>query len=385
MALDQLLLPAPPKVPAPARPRPISPAQQPPPVGPVWLQGGSIPALDGLRALSIGMVLLAHASLTWNTGSGDHRSSLVRLGSIGVDLFFAISGFLITLLLLREHRKHGRISLRAFYVRRAWRILPAYCVFLAFLGALSAVGLVQLIGRDWAGALTYTVNFLPGTSWPVGHLWSLSVEEHFYLFWPLLLLVLGPGRACCLAAVYVVAAPLVRLVLWKLGNDHLDIDYCTPARIDTIAVGCLLAYLTDRAATRRVLSGLRHSGAATLFAVLLAALIVSNTVLIRSGIYAITVHRTVDAVCFAGIIWAGASHTSGPLAAVLNAAPLVWVGRLSYGLYLWQQPMLNPHADHWACRWPINLALAILAACVSFVLVERPALRLREKRGLGKV
>jgi peptidoglycan/LPS O-acetylase OafA/YrhL len=335
--------------------------------------------------MSISLVLLGHASLTWGGTPGAHGNPLGRLGGIGVDLFFVISGFLITLLLLRERRRHGSISLRAFYVRRAWRILPAYAVFLAGLGALSGFGLVRLTARDWAGAMTYTVNFLPGTSWPVGHLWSLSVEEHFYLLWPLLLLLAGPGRSCALAAGYVVLAPAVRLAIWAAGVGALDIDYCTPARIDTIAVGCLLAYVANHAGGRRLLSPRSRHRAAALFAALLAGLAVSNTVLCSSGLYSIMLRRTVDAVCFAGLVWVAVSHTDGLLARVLNAAPLVWVGRLSYGLYLWQQPFLNPHEEHWACQWPINLGLGITFALVSFALVERPALRVRERRGWGRV
>jgi peptidoglycan/LPS O-acetylase OafA/YrhL len=392
MPLEQLVLPASSDVQqaapeyaataaGPALHPQAGPPEQP---APMWLKGGNIPALDGLRALSIGLVLLAHASLTWHGASGS-SGSLVRLGGIGVDLFFVISGFLITLLLLRERRRTGTISLRAFYVRRAWRILPAYLLFLASLLALSMAGLVKLTERDWAGALTYTVNFLPAASWPVGHLWSLSVEEHFYLVWPLLLIALGPGWAGGLAAGYVVIAPFVRLVISAADLANLDIDYCTPARIDTIAVGCLLAFVAEHRGAQRFMTRLGHRGAALMFVVLLAGLVVSNTILIGSGTYAITIRRTVDALCFAGLVCAGISHTDGLLARLLNATPLVWIGRLSYGLYLWQQPLLNPHGEHWACQWPVNVALAVGFAVVSFALVERPALRLREQQGWGRV
>ena len=237
MPAQQLTRLALPDAPAPRPPRgksttPPSLAIEPVVAGPRWLHSGSVPSLDGLRAVSISMVIVGHASLAW------HGHGLGRLGGIGVDLFFVISGFLITLLLLRERRRNGSISLRAFYVRRCWRILPAYLVFLGALFVLSVFGVVDLTERDWAGALTYTVNFRPGTSWVMGHLWSLSVEEHFYLLWPVLLLLLGPARACALAALYVVTAPVVRLLIWRLGCRALDVDYCTPARMDTIAVGC---------------------------------------------------------------------------------------------------------------------------------------------------
>ena len=385
MAVEQLESPAPPDVAPPPTRAVVLPIVCVDDSDPAWLRGGNIPGLDGLRAISIAAVVLGHASLTWSGASADHSRSLARLGSIGVDLFFVISGFLITLLLLRERRRHGTISLRAFYVRRAWRILPAYAVFLVSMFGMSAAGLIELSGRDWTGALTYSVNFLPGTSWPVGHLWSLSVEEHFYLLWPLLLFVLGPGRGCALAAMYILAGPLIRWSIWQTGSVNLDIDYCTPARIDTIAVGCLLAYFADQRATHRILAGLSASGAGIIFVLVLAALVVSNTLLTSSGLYAITIRRSVDAVCFAGMVWTSSLHTRGALGRLLNAVPLVWLGRLSYGLYLWQQPFLNPHADHWACQWPVNVAVALLFAVVSFVLVERPALRLRQSRGWGNV
>jgi peptidoglycan/LPS O-acetylase OafA/YrhL len=361
------------------------PQRDPAPTEPGWFKGGNIPSLDGLRAISISIVLLAHASLMWRDPSATAGWSLGWAGGIGVDLFFVISGFLITWLLLRERRRRGTISLRAFYVRRAWRILPAYLVFLGSLVVMSSFGLVQLTARDCAGALTYTVNFLPGASWPIGHLWSLSVEEHFYLFWPLLLVVLGPGRACALAGGYFVLAPLVRLLIWALAAEILDIDYCTPARIDTIAAGCLLAYLADNANARRLLTlPSRHWAAAT-GVLAVAGLVVSNTVLTGSGLYVITIHRTFDALCFAGLVWAGISRTDGLLAWLLNVSPMIWLGRLSYGLYLWQQPFLNPHQEYWAGYWPVCLALVLVFALVSFALVERPTLRLRESRSWGQV
>jgi peptidoglycan/LPS O-acetylase OafA/YrhL len=385
MASPQLRLQ--PRLDRPRRPTPPHPTERKEPgeTGPAWLKGGGIPSLDGLRALSISLVLLGHASLTWGGATGS-EAGLARLGGIGVDLFFVISGFLITLLLLRERRKTGATSLRAFYVRRSFRILPAYLVFLLSVLILSGLGLVSMTGRDWAGALTYTTNFLPGTSWPVGHLWSLSVEEHFYLLWPLLLVVAGPRRACVLAAGWLVLAPFVRLAIWRGCQGTLDIDYCTPARIDTIAAGCLLAYLVDHTRGRGWLAPPSAGWAAGLAVLCVGGLVVSNGVLSPvSGAYGITMRRTVDALSFAGLVWAGASQSGGALAGLLNATPLVWVGRLSYSLYLWQQPFLNPHSDAWMCRWPVNLFLALGLALASFALVERPLLSLRERRGWGKV
>ena len=139
---------------------------------------GTIPSLDGLRAISIGLVLLGHA-----TRFGLGHSFLFRLAVahavLGVDVFFVISGYLITTLLLEEKIKFGTISLRLFYLRRALRILPAFLVFVGTLFVLSALGYIDIPSRLWIFVLTYTSNFTPRV-WDVGHLWSLSVEEHFY-------------------------------------------------------------------------------------------------------------------------------------------------------------------------------------------------------------
>src|SRR5216117_3102727 len=117
---------------------------------------------------------------------------------MGVDLFVVISGFLITLLFLRERERHGTLSLRGFYTRRALRILPAYVAFLVVCAAIEALGAPGPTPSDWAGLLTYTMNWhapsLP-SQWAVALTWSLSIEEQFYLLWPLLLLRAGPHSA----------------------------------------------------------------------------------------------------------------------------------------------------------------------------------------------
>jgi peptidoglycan/LPS O-acetylase OafA/YrhL len=366
-----------------APPRPVAPPAAND--APAWLAGGHIPSLDGLRALSIVLVLAAHAGLTIVPDRTGPFAWVPTLGGLGVDTFFVISGFLITLLLVRERERYGTVSLRAFYIRRGFRILPAYVVFLAGLGLLSAAGTAVLTGRDWFGALTYTVNFLPHTSWPVGHIWSLSVEEHFYLLWPLVLWLLPPRQAGVLAGVCVVGAPLVRLAITRLAPGTLDVDYCTPARLDTIAVGCLLALIAADPAGRRLLPRLSGRRAAVAAVLLAGAVLVSRFVLARSATYQLLFHRTAVAACLAGIVWAGVSCPRGPLGRILDAAPLVWLGRLSYSVYLWQQPFINPRSDAWVCQWPVNLVLALAVALASYYLVERPFLRLREVRGWGRV
>ena len=147
-----------------------------------------LPSLDGLRAISIFLVLLGHAGGTHglvrlDLGIGDYAH-------LGVVVFFVISGFLITRLLLSEHAKKGQVSLQRFYTRRALRLFPASYTYIACITLLWLSGILHLEPRDLWHAVTYTVNYLPGRTWQVGHLWSLSVEEQFYLLFPVLLILL---------------------------------------------------------------------------------------------------------------------------------------------------------------------------------------------------
>jgi len=166
---------------------------------------GYIPTLDGWRAIAILAVIVHHATVSYVYPSGPYPSGrglwISRLlGDHGVAIFFAISGFLICTRLLQEHRKTDRISLKSFYLRRAFRILPPYFLYLAILGVIAAAGVIEVEPIEWWSCAFFFRNYMPGphppfTGWYTGHFWSLSIEEHFYLFWPLMLVVCGNKRA----------------------------------------------------------------------------------------------------------------------------------------------------------------------------------------------
>ena len=186
-----------------------------------------IPSLDGLRAISIALVLFAHTS-----GTAFFPSFVFlrrHLGNFGVRVFFVISGYLITTLLLKELDKTGRISLKLFYIRRVFRIFPAAYFYLAVAAVLLAFGLVELEWNDIVFGFTYTTNYDPVRPWHTIHLWSLSVEEQFYLIWPATLAFLGRRRAMVAAAAMIAVAPLLRiaflqtdLLRWtEIGRAHV--------------------------------------------------------------------------------------------------------------------------------------------------------------------
>ena len=213
---------------------------------PSWVWRGTVPCLNGLRAFAILCVIASHV----------HESeSSWSIGHFGVTSFFVISGFLITLLLLRERRATSTVSLSAFYIRRVLRILPAYFALLFVTALLAGAGLIRISGLTWAAVLTYTSCFVTlSISTALAHTWSLSVEEHFYLLWPILLSRVNLKWSGSLVAVYVVAAPLIRYELTGSHLPALDINYSSIVQMSSIGTGCLLALLVTRAERFRAAS-----------------------------------------------------------------------------------------------------------------------------------
>jgi peptidoglycan/LPS O-acetylase OafA/YrhL len=341
-----------------------------------------VPCLDGLRALSIFFVLAEHASLSHGFPIA-HDPHLGIMGRFGVSMFFSISGFLITLLLVREWNRRGTVSLSGFYRRRALRILPAYIAYLLVVFALTRVDYVNLTRTDWLGALTYTVNFISEPSWEIGHVWSLSVEEQFYLAWPFIVLLAAPRRALYVVLAYLAAAPVLRVLLWAFFTENVPlIEQLTPLRLDAIAAGCLLGLLAEKESFRRRVRQTRRQAMGT---IAVAATAIGVCVIIGRDItvFDVTVRYTVVALSMTAIIWSAASWPATHLGRILEARPLVFIGVLSYSLYLWQQLFLNPHSTHWTARWPTNIVLALLAAVASYYVVESPFLRIKDRKAVA--
>ena len=201
-------------------------------------ESSRIPSLDGLRALSITLVMIFHL---WGGALGGAFSGV---GNLGVRVFFVISGFLITGLLFKDLDLKGRISLKDFYTRRALRIFPAFYVFWLAVYVAYASGLISVRPHDLIEAATYTINYFPGPqqSVYVKHIWSLSIEEQFYLLWPILLCYCGRRRGLAVAGCFMFIAPIIRMFYWFFipgFHDVMDRRFETVA--DAIASGCLLA------------------------------------------------------------------------------------------------------------------------------------------------
>ncbi|HXE31431.1 MAG TPA: acyltransferase [Terriglobales bacterium] len=338
----------------------------------------AIPSLDGLRALSITLVLLGHSALRTGFDAGPIDPG--AWAELGVSVFFVISGFLITRLLLAEMAAGGGIRLGRFYRRRALRIFPALYVYLAALGLLWAAGWLPEHRGSFIAAASYTWNYYPhAQGWYLNHIWSLCLEEQFYLLWPLCLALSGRRRGAWLAATAVALCPLSRVAtyfLWPSMHAHNDTMLHT--RIDTILFGCLLALVWDTDRFQGVLR--RHARRSRILTAVALLGVASPWAASRfHGAYMDPLGYSLEAALIAFVVAGAVLRPETWCGRALNSRLLRHLGVISYSLYLWQQLFLGPrwHALPWA------LLLALGAAEASYFLVERPVLRWRDRgRGL---
>jgi peptidoglycan/LPS O-acetylase OafA/YrhL len=342
--------------------------------------GARIPSLDGLRAISILLVLSDHLSVT----VFPHVPAIAagRLGTFGVHVFFVISGFLITSLLLDEESKTGTVSLRRFYLRRTLRIFPPYYAYLVVVALASAVGWLHLHHFDLLAAATYTTNYHQDRAWHLGHSWSLSVEEQFYLLWPFLMKHLGAARAPRAALIAIGAAPLVRMFILLAAPQWDDgVGETFPTVVDTLATGCLLACYHERLDR---MPRLQRFLASPLFVVVPVMAVFAMS--IRPGKVDYLLGQSFTNVCIALTIYRVVRFPQTWSGRLLNLRPVAFLGVISYSLYLWQQPFLNKRSHAFLTAFPQNVLLAVAVALLSYYVIERPALRLRarlESRLLG--
>ncbi len=338
-----------------------------------------VPGLDGIRGLAIALVLLSHAA------THNHFSFLgfvAYAGNGGVNFFFVLSGFLITSLLLREEERTGTINLRLFYLRRALRLFPALWLYLLALAVLSVAGLLPL--HPWhsiLAALLYIRN-LVGQGHETGHLWSLAVEEHFYVLWPLLFIALrGRNRArlmLCLAGILAVTAwrtyATAHQLFWE-GVLYGRSDF----RFDGPLFGCALA-LAARIYPKVV--QLFHSSA------LRSGLVEWGVLGVFLSWNAFRLLRFMPNgldttfMCVLGAILVLSQVGETGEWSLLRTRPLLALGQISYGVYLWQQLFLGPEARGltFVRSFPFDLVACLVIPTLSYFVLEKPLLRLKDRK-----
>ena len=359
---------------------------------------GRIPSLDGLRAASILLVMLGHGHMSFPLHGvwAERFWTVANNGHLGVTVFFVISGFLITTLLRGEMEKSGRISLKAFYQRRTLRIFPAFYVFLAVVALLAHGGLIPLNRTQLALAATYTMNYQPLSApwnlnahhealspevWYTGHLWSLSVEEQFYLFWPLLLAAAGLGRGAWIAFGIMCAEPFLRVATHFLVPPLRGISATMlPWALDPMMVGSLAALWQGHPRFEAAVRRLHPAWVPLLAAVFLLGFTAPLADLLRGG-WTLFFAPTLESLAILAVLMWLVRHPASAAGRVFNHPAVAFVGTLSYSLYLWQQVFLV----HWLRdRWPVqvfpwNFLCCFAAALASYFLVEKPFLRWKHR------
>ncbi|AWN35454.1 acyltransferase family protein [Methylobacterium radiodurans] len=348
-----------------------------------------IPGLDGIRAVAVLVVMLGHYGL-----------GRIVPGGLGVTIFFFLSGFLITTLLLRESDASGRIDLRNFYVRRFLRLAPELTVFVLVTGALALVLGKVIRPAELLAALFYVTNYYHlaqgmciETCADWHSLWSLAVEEHFYLIFPLVLILNGsaPRRLLLILSAVLLISPVWRAVVEASGRFDPEWTYkASDARFDSIAYGAWLAVVFARFPAWLV--RVRDRGVPLLA---LAGLLMLLSLTIRDPMFRATLRYTLQGVAL-GLLFVVlyASARGAPLLSVLEWRPLRWIGQVSYGAYLWHFVPLSAGLYLMDVRSAYALsgaqtlvmclggtAATLGLAWLSQILVARPVLGLRHRFG----
>jgi peptidoglycan/LPS O-acetylase OafA/YrhL len=341
------------------------------------------PSLDGWRAVSIMLVLGFHC--TFAVGFPKSLDPVMQWlfdGNLGVRFFFVISGFLITHLLFHEYNQTGSISLRNFYIRRALRILPVYFVFLL------AVFLLQFFTSwyqptiTWIGNLTFTTNFVPASG-QTTHLWSLAVEEQFYLLWPFLLVLIGL-RGNHRTIFYILGTPLLAAPICRVLS-HMNVlpamvrpffqEFSFFNNFDSLAIGCIAAILLTRHKFQISAVLNMKKGASIGLGLVLILTPYILTRLRLGGLFTVPLGNTCQALGFAILLLQ--SILSPQLFKPLHWPVVKKLGVLSYSIYIWQQIFLcNPQnfglSRFWFMSFPGALLAAILVAALSYYGLEKP-------------
>jgi peptidoglycan/LPS O-acetylase OafA/YrhL len=335
----------------------------------------NIPSLDGLRAVSVALVILAHARGTRGFPAWIPYSVAER-GVVGVQIFFVISGFLITTLLTEELAATGAISLSLFYARRTLRIFPPFYLFLATIAVGGWMGFFDVPLRSFLAAATFTMNYISNGVWITGHTWSLAVEEQFYLVWPLTFRLAGPRRAFWIAGALAVAGPPFCLAVGEIDpNLAFRLVKSFPFVADAIAAGCVLSGALPWLRRHERIMRWAASPWGDLAIPLVLLLTVGDAhVRLRLGLTEI-----LQSLCICYAIVRYTEFPKGGVARLLNLPAVSYVGRLSYSLYLWQEVFVNPDGKSLLQSFPLNILASFACACVSYYLVELPLAGIRKR------
>ena len=342
-----------------------------------------IPALDGIRGIAILLVMLFHVG-----------NPIFKGGFIGVDVFFVLSGFLITSLLLNEYDKNFNINLKYFYARRILRLAPALLVLLITITLISifileynqtkdnlySVLITLFYSANWVRAFNlYDLGYL-------NHTWSLSIEEQFYIIWPFLLITLlriikSRKHVLNIVIFLSVASWILRIILQFKGYDADRLYNGLDTRADALLTGCVLSLILSSNLIdfrrEKVSSCIKYLGMSAIISYILILLNISWSSKLYFYFLAFLI-QILTAFLILHILLPGDNY----LKKVLTNKPLVWIGSISYGLYLWHDPVYEMIRMQGYSLWTIALlgiTITFAIASLSFYFIEKPILKLKSK------
>ncbi len=350
---------------------------------PACLSVNNIPSLDGLRAISILWVIGGHTKFSQNISTAGYQflSLVFGGGQAGVKLFFVISGFLITTLLIKEKIKTQTINLTKFYIRRFLRIFPVFYLYLLVVFILNHYLHMGVENQFFIIAALYLTNFfMSSVSWPVMHSWSLAVEEQYYLLWPSIFKK-NTKIATIVAILFMVLAPVIRVVVYYHPNYNNILLAPFIDGADGIFTGSLLAIVCCKNMVNW--SFFKRFKWIISVAGFFSIWFISDSLLHgRYGKLMLPFGSTLISLFFCCIIISNIQSSKDALSWLLNSRVFVLVGRLSYSIYVWQQLFLLAPANFPAKNFtwntiPFNLILIAIISMISYYGFEKYFLKIK--------
>jgi peptidoglycan/LPS O-acetylase OafA/YrhL len=339
-----------------------------------------IPSLDGFRAISILLILFCHSRLS--AGFPGAFADVARQAEVGVTIFFVISGFLITNLLLVEESKNGSISIGSFYLRRVFRILPVYFLYTVFILLWRNMEDVSVSPSNLLHVSTFTVNFDKNKDWFLGHFWSLSVEEQFYLFWPAMLIFFRKHLKIVIPVLLAYSC-IARVIAYKFpGYEFISLSpfFTYSDAIFIGAFGGIMFFEKPDLFKHKIFS----STLAKLAALSLFLMFVYFT---EHGMLAIISLPFGNIIISMSVLFLISSYilpSDKTVYKILNHKVVVHIGVLSYSIYIWQQFFFVGEIRGFWRTFPYNIFVIYLVSLASYYLWERPFLKMKKHFSVNK-
>ncbi|WP_316824794.1 acyltransferase [Pedobacter miscanthi] len=333
-----------------------------------------IPSLDGFRAISIILVVFSHCRFFKDFPA--YLFDFARQCDVGVTVFFVISGYLITSLLIREYKNTGKINIKAFFIRRAFRIIPVFFLYVCFVLSVNNSLQLGVTTTNFLYAITFTANFDPMPSWYLGHFWTLSIEEQFYLFWPAFFFLFNKNIKL-IVVLLILYSCIIRVIVYKFHPDTLFVLYGFFVKSDAIMIGALAALLN----LKRLPFFLKKTMvnySLQIVAILLIALFVYSSAHGKLGIIALPFGNTIVSISIMYLLLSYVEPKENYLFKILNSKIFIHIGVLSYSIYIWQQFFIFQNI-HFLNRFPYNLLTIYVISFISYNLWEKPFLKLKDK------